>query len=606
MKLNQTYFKYALFSIVLGITATLWKYFFGIGDQLDHLLFVYKALDHSFLNNDPYVSLASQFSVRYYFAVTMAFISKFSGVDAAFFSVTLLTNIAVSYYTFSVAYALAKNHVAACMASVLVMTLTTINMGDVFTLYAKGLAPDRIAFALILMATFQLIKGRAFYATIILGCASLFHILLGFILGSILLFSRQFILRKHQYKFTTVSKIALYYSILLLFAAATLAPLYLTNNYITQGNELIDIYARFRVPHHIMASNIFANGIGRQALAFLFSGVLAWLLLYRSPTIDKNILRFIGIIIVILSFLCGIGYLFTEIFPSRYGVMLQAFRYLTYYKWLSLILFGVYIGKSISERHSIIPGCYLLISTLSPILLACSLTFEYLRHKTQNLKTGILFQPVIYLVCCLIFLIFKNQAPETMVLFILTFIVIALYYFRWPFSWLIAGIYLTFIGLNTSTKVNDHVKNSNIKNWLSDNYKPVFNFKETEPDLISLCQNVESLPKKCLFLAPPKLLEIRTIGKRASLVNFKTVPFKPADLVLWKKKLDDCYGTTLKQGFAAENELEQNYKSITDKHLADLILMYGITHVVLFTETPTKYPVPYQNNTYKIAKLSNN
>jgi len=597
LKLNPD--RYLLFAILCGIVATLWRYSFGEGDQLDHLLFIKKAINPDFLSNDAYVSLAGSFTVRYYFAHFVAWFASLFGISVTCFIFTLLANVFTAFATFKVAKFISKSNFSGLVACIFVMTVTTINMGDVPTIYATGIAPDRLAFPLVLLAFYYALKEKPIYVAFFAGYASIFHIMLGAVGGGVFLGALFItnVLLKNKLNWSNYFKSLALHSGFLLF---TLVPYFYANSESISAPEFIQIYAHFRVPHHLVPSYIFANGILLRSLAFFIAASIAGFLLYKNKIVETKHIHFFIITAGLFFVLCFFGYLFIEVFPSRIGVFLQAFRYLTLVKWMAFILLGTYVGKVLSERRSLVSGLYLFASVLYPFLMCFSFCFEAFYRFTKLLRPKIKYLPLMGLFLVLSYLGYKALNPETLVLVIYLFLILAYLYFTKTVAKILLLTSVIFIIINIAWISKADPNN----NWFTQNFNPGFSFDANASAKVDMAFKIKQItPEHSILLAPSNFLEARTIGERASVVCFKTVPFTDMEIKDWKQRLGFCYGATKEIGFDAEQDLIKNYKEIEDTDLLRIQEKYGICYAVLYDSTKTNFKIVYQNQEYKLLEV---
>ena len=110
--------------------------------------------------------------------------------------------------------------------------------------------------------------------------------------------------------------------------------------------------------------------------------------------------------------------------------------------------------------------------------------------------------------------------------------------------------------------------------------------------------------KNALFLTPPAFARFRLLAGRAIVVDFKSFPFQDTAMLEWRTRLQDCYGTVEKIGFAAAREMDVNYRSIPMQRVLMLARKYGIDYAVLYRVTDCKFPVLFENRLYKIVRIS--
>lgn len=111
-------------------------------------------------------------------------------------------------------------------------------------------------------------------------------------------------------------------------------------------------------------------------------------------------------------------------------------------------------------------------------------------------------------------------------------------------------------------------------------------------------------PKDALFLTPPIGSLFRISSLRSVAIDFKGMPDKPAKMMEWRHRLENCYGSWTKSGYAAVDEMDRNYHDMSRDKLADLRKTYGLDFAVLYADTPpTGLPVLFSNSGYVLVDL---
>ena len=110
-------------------------------------------------------------------------------------------------------------------------------------------------------------------------------------------------------------------------------------------------------------------------------------------------------------------------------------------------------------------------------------------------------------------------------------------------------------------------------------------------------------PPDALFAAPPDFGAFRLVGRRALLVDWKSLPFDDAAMRGWHERLVASYGETDRGGFAARRELDEAWRRVDDATLGALAARYGVDHALLYRETRTALPVLHENASLKIVAL---
>lgn len=592
MSLSNYFKKSHLFLFLWGIIITLWKYKFGVGDQLDHLLFVYKALDKSFLLNDPYIQSIDGFSVRTYFTALTVLLTKILPLEIVYFFLTTLSNLTLVFGTYTLAYKLTNNTASALLAPVLVGSLTLVYMGDGTTLFLNGLSPAGLVFSLFPWALVLMLSGKVIKAMIICGIMSLLHISMGFMAGFILLAAYPFLQKKNISWKTLFAGIAMLFG----FSMITLIPYFFERGDSIASEMFMDIYVRFRAPHHLLYAYVFTKEtIIRASLFFTGSAVSAYLL-YKYKIIRSSRGLFLMAIAGVIIDLNILGFLLVGWLNHPLGAMLQAMRYFSFLKYLAIILIACFLGQLIYKRQWL-SVLYLSLSLLSPVLTGAMFTFYLI--QTQFKKYS--YFPWVGLVLCLGYLLNKQFSPETWVYTLGLLLVVVAYKVSLRWNILIYSVVISLLVIKILLPIEPAEKQS----WSSQNFQPDIWGESILNDVKSVCSFVEeNTPNEALFMAPPGMLEMRVFGKRALLSNFKAIPFKANEMLAWYERIQDCYGATNALGFAAEQELIERYKRVDIQLLVENRKRYGVSHAILFAETPMAWPVLYSNEHFKVIEIT--
>ena len=141
--------------------------------------------------------------------------------------------------------------------------------------------------------------------------------------------------------------------------------------------------------------------------------------------------------------------------------------------------------------------------------------------------------------------------------------------------------------------------------WLVRPYVPIFTLTDVrEPvDRVARFCRVH-LPEAALVLTPPREGRFRLVAERAIVVDFKSPTTRDATMVEWRRRIADCYGAAEGGGFRAAEELDGQYRRMTDDRLEKLARRYGVTHAVLYSETPSRLAVLYEDERFKLVQLS--
>jgi hypothetical protein len=106
-----------------------------------------------------------------------------------------------------------------------------------------------------------------------------------------------------------------------------------------------------------------------------------------------------------------------------------------------------------------------------------------------------------------------------------------------------------------------------------------------------------------VFITPPDFGVLRILGRRAIVVDHTSIPFGAAAIRQWYARMLHCYGPVRGDGDEAVAAMNENYRHVTAERLATIRGSYGVTHAVLFAETPSTQPALYANATYKVIQF---
>ena len=114
----------------------------------------------------------------------------------------------------------------------------------------------------------------------------------------------------------------------------------------------------------------------------------------------------------------------------------------------------------------------------------------------------------------------------------------------------------------------------------------------------------EKSPKDAIYLTPPDLAGARFLGQRAIVVDWKSVPLIPNELLGWYERLCDVTGRQVK----GSGDLS-GYGSLDPERLSLIVSKYHPEYVVLRRGAERRFgdlPVVYQNSGYSVLKIAHN
>jgi hypothetical protein len=88
---------------------------------------------------------------------------------------------------------------------------------------------------------------------------------------------------------------------------------------------------------------------------------------------------------------------------------------------------------------------------------------------------------------------------------------------------------------------------------------------------------------------------------RGIVADFKAFPFLDAVLPEWRERIEECYGPVTRGGFAAEGEMERNYRRKGDREWVRIARKYGASGIILPADAPTRLPIRYSDGEYLLV-----
>jgi hypothetical protein len=598
-----------ILSVLMGIITTLCKYSYGVVDQVELLPVVMRAIDNSFLSNDFFTNTSTAFGPRFYYAKFLGMVTTLDTLPIFSWVMTVLINVGTAVITFLLARDFFKSRLAGIVAVSLAMCVSTFGLGYLDAMYSEMLLPSTLAMPFVFLSIWAGFRGHIIIGVTLCGIASIIHILLGFEVASLLLATFVFseiIVPGPQMSGTKSFKnwrILIFSTLILcLFSSLSLLPELSRQSHIS-SKSFIDIVAYFRGPHHYLPST-FGWGEYMRAASFMVATGISWYWWQKRSTTSPVEARRVLIFSFTVFLLCLGGYVFVEIFPSRIWTTAQTFRLLYVIKWIGLVLIAGAV-TDIIEGTDKLDACLLFVSTLHPLSLGLSFFSKSMRPWVNKVLPFLMvfFEPIVLLLLIVTILVKSSTFSFLLPVYVLLILIV----FSWPRKYFyillsvgIAGfLLLGFLNNNKYAKLPAGLAALYNQPWSSPTSS------ELGEGGVGVAEYVrQSTPKDGLYLTPPAWGQFRLVANRALVVDFKAFPFQDSAMVEWQQRIFDCYGVPISRGFTAARELDQNYRLITDDKLSALRIKYGIAYAVLYQQTPTSYPIVFENPTFKIITLA--
>jgi hypothetical protein len=565
-----------LFAILAGAVATFGLgYNFGLGNHVELLPHVERLLDPSFAAGDFSVDSSAE-GPRQYFARLSAVLGRAVGLPAAFLLMTLLQNAGTALVTALAARRMfPKAPLAPILAVLLVLAVEGLRLGEAGFLRLPTAVAFSVATPLALAAFWWGLTGRPGAALAAAAPATLIHPLVGLEMAGLGLAAALFERLRKRATLSGAFRAGAALAVLAGFGALVWlrggAPRTLSSR------AFIDIYVRFRAPHHLWPAS-FPAADWIVAAAFLaIALVLALRWARREPSEAALASRILAVLVLVVLAMAA-GWVFVQAVPIRSAAILQTFRLTAVLKWLGYLLLAGAVGGS---RFWVKPG------------------------RERRLSLSLAVGSLIILIAASIGRMGEASLPtrlQGLTLACLGFLAAA---------WLgttgkkfgrlaavgIAAVFVAVVAAPAGAKLI-------VAGSLLEKARPVFTLeqgRQREDAAAVFCRDI--LPKDAVVLTPPLLGRFRLVSRRALPADFKFMPTSDEALVEWRRRLEECYGPVIGSGFAAARAMDSRYHEIDEARLLRLRDLYGIGYALLYAEMPCNFSVLYKDKFFKIVAL---
>jgi len=553
------------------------------------ILSVYKYLNPSFLSGDFYLDSLGTYHSQFYFSVLVGFFVKLFNsspeIVLGFFATfsKLLTILSIFYFGKKLSGNSNKIGILTAMFSLI--ALVAIGGWSLLLDYSR---PWSLIHPLLIFGITFMVQKRIILSAISFGVASIFHPLLGGVVGGLCLFSSYLegVFKRKNINFLSrifPAEYLISFFIFLAFFLLNLIPaLNSLNNFRLPIDKFLEIVS-YRIPAHILPS----TWPFKMFLDFILICASSVLMILRTKNQDILKTRTKLFIIGLFSLMIG-GYLFVEVFPLRIWVSLIGFRYSSF-----IYLFFIFILAEFFEKD--------VLQNKNNLIWQILFFFAYF----------VLWEASAVFLTLICYLYFNNKYSK----WILSGIFVGLLFIlNWSMFRLINFLLIIFfiVGIN----FYDKIKKINLKNYL----KVIILFLIISIILVSFfitdihkIMNKEEYdiayatsiltPENATILIPIDLELVRTEGNRRVFVG-QEFPFLDKYMEEWYKRAVLAWGKDAFEKVWA-NDLNRNYKKMNDSQRDYIHEEYGVEYAILFVETETNSSIVYSNDKYKIISLIN-
>lgn len=602
-----------VFAVLLALLSASIAYRFGSGNQQEQLPLILRQLDPGYLPGDFFVSTTLEFGPRFYFVHLVAWLSRVLSLPWVYAALTFLSDLALIAVTLWAARQIVgAGRAGASIAAILTVAVTSFHLGDATELRYEVFQPASLAIPGMLLAVGLGWQGRPVPAAISAVLASLPHPLYGVQAGAIAMctaFIALLIRRADSQKEGrfTLSQLAWRRAVVQtamgtgILGAATLLfwwwPMQSTQAAPLSTNELFDIIARFRSPHHYLPTQFRPQDWVTTAL-FCFALLIAFEQWSRAAPPRRRLVFLIPTLLVVVG--CVAGTLFTEVWPLRAVLTLQPFRLLSIVKWTGYLLLGWLFATYWTTAPSGVTRPIVAMSLFSPagtfpVVTAAGLSLIRFQTWIPRRLDARWFVAALTAGAVALWLTFGSVDERTRLTAATALLVVLSHSSRAVRT---AGIVATLALVVAIARNRPDAPAAHSP------LRPIFSLGDMQDVDARMARTIATYtPSNAMLIVPPNFGVLRFVGQRALVVDFKAIPLVDGPMREWRERIRQVYGDVEGGGVVASRRLEDAYRGVTDAHLQELASRFGATHAVLFAETPTGLPQLVVDHPYRLVSL---
>ena len=356
---------------------------------------------------------ASDFGPRFYYSHVLAFLAGYLPLHVAMAVLWLFAFIAVILVTAFTAKDVTGSVLGGMIAAILITLSAPFALGSAATVFEPSLIPRFLAMPFGLFAIWKGIRDQP----IIAATASIPAILVQPAIGletvglalAATAANRLFHWRtRRDFTFRQLRNLGIGVLIVGLTTLLWIVPTIATRaSFSLATDDLVRIYAHFRVPHHLVPSSW---DVGQWALGAGFAIALAIALveMFRTdkssgPTRREQLgigFAITSIFVVIAVALVG-GYIFVEVIPTRLAVMAQTFRMVAVAAWLGWIVIAGLIAKLLIARTWQWAALFVVSAVSAPTLLV----YKGITFAASRLDGGPMMRSTVFFAGVAVFIV---------------------------------------------------------------------------------------------------------------------------------------------------------------------------------------------------------
>lgn len=591
----------ALFAVLTALP--LLGYQFGMGNQVEQFPIIERLRDPKFIAGDFYTDSATTFGPRYYYSLLLSLLTSAASLPVVVLFLTRAANLALVVVTFAAARKnLGATAAGAAVAAALAVTNSSFPLGLAAYLRYESFQPASLAVPLSFLGFVWLTEGKRYAAVGAFFAAALFHPLIGTQIALIAYAScaiADLAARKPLSNLLTyIPSGALFAA--LLFVAWVLPGLPNRETRLS-SEEFFWILPAFRSPHHYLATN-FPFSHYRELAAFI--AAMAVLAVQARPIAEQSVLRTrLLIATAIVLVLCASSFILVDGLHSRIAASSQVFRALLLLKWAGFLLFGAVAGRWLSTRRPLlmVAPFAVLIATgeaQAYVMLGAALAVMLAEKMAIGRWHELALTAVLLVAAAVVTLDIGSREESARAA--IACISIGLLYLSplalVPASALAGSLVVALIAFGLVNRELGLIDRGI--------FKPTYRWADVKTDDADISRWVEAnTPSGATWITPPEFEIFRALAKRPIVVDWTSIPFQERAMREWRRRIRVVYGDVRGGGFAAQQALSRNYRSITPEKLAQLSAEFNAPFAVLYRETPWPGPILYENDSFKAVSL---
>lgn len=531
----------AILSLLYGATFG-WNY--GLDNQVVYLLSALRLVHPDLLSNDWLATQTTHYHVAFKYLAGLLMALSPSGL-AVGVAQTLVIGVGMTALYFVLRELVDRRYaLVAFLLSVAVVSVTRTHGPCSTYVFDFILQPSTIGSAAFLVSVPFFLRERWLASGIALAVSGLFHANFLILLFGAYLIAHLF-LGKEELKQRLIRQLGAPVIVLVLFS-----PMILGTALAKEAKEAQLVYTSIRAPHHFVISGHEKEFLSLLGYSLLGLGAAAPLARNRKSSIAR-----LGALLFAMSLLVWAGVGLSGLAGLRQATQLFPWRIAPHTELLLLGLASacaakVFLEPQAGRRYGSIEVA-LVTAGLGALFLG---TLAQSKATTAKQLVSVLLAVVL---SRLIFEIGARVASESLRK-------------RANEAWVRGGaigagaLTLAWAIFQIHPDLRDLEKRSNVYSGLP----------KAERDLFTWMQ--AKTPKEALFLTPPSNEHMRFHGQRSIVVDWKSNPVVPAELLEWKKRLEDVLGQKLQ----SMRDLEA-YSGLDEARINSLRERYGIQYVVV-------------------------